>query len=98
MIPSLASLGALNLGGWTADYAIRRGVGVTRVRKTMQAVGFGGAAAAMSVLGHVENTPLAIFLMSLGICFSGLGAAGFIVQRMRVSLWGYPTQPERCRA
>lgn len=85
MIPSLFSFLALNAGGWLADYLIRQGHDKTRVRKTMQAVGFGGSAAVLAVVGYVESIPLAIALMSLGNVFGGAMAGGFGVNHLDIA-------------
>lgn len=85
MIPSLFSFLALNAGGWLADYLIRQGHDKTRVRKTMQAVGFGGSAAVLAVVGYVESIPLAIALMSLGNIFGGAMAGGFGVNHLDIA-------------
>ena len=85
MIPMLASFVALNLGGWAADHAIRRGIDVTRVRKVMQTIGFGGPALVLAGLGYVESVPLAIFLMSLGNFLGGASAGGFGVNHLDIA-------------
>lgn len=82
MIPALFSFLALNAGGWLADYLIRRGHNKTHVRKAMQAIGFGGSAAVLAVVGYVESVPLAIALMSLGNIFGGAMAGGFGVNHL----------------
>ena len=85
MIPSLFSFLALNAGGAMADKLLARGMGTTRVRKLMQAIGFGGSAAVLAVVGYVESLPLAIFLMSLGNIFGGATAGGFGVNHLDIA-------------
>jgi ACS family sodium-dependent inorganic phosphate cotransporter len=85
MIPAFFSFLALNGGGWLADNLIRRGFNKTRVRKVMQAVGFGGSAAVLAVVGYVESVPLAIALMSLGNIFGGAMAGGFGVNHLDIA-------------
>ena len=85
MIPALFSFLALNGGGWLADNLIRREFNKTRVRKTMQAVGFGGSAGVLAVVGYVESVPLAIALMSLGSVFGGAMAGGFGVNHLDIA-------------
>jgi MFS family permease len=85
MIPAFFSFLALNAGGWLADHLIRRGFNKTRVRKVMQAVGFGGSAAVLAVVGYVESVPLAIALMSLGNIFGGAMAGGFGVNHLDIA-------------
>ncbi len=85
MIPALFSFLSLNLGGWLADRMIRSGMQVTRVRKILQAVGFGGSALILAVVGYVESVPLAIALMSLGNIFGGATAGGFGVNHLDIA-------------
>jgi ACS family sodium-dependent inorganic phosphate cotransporter len=85
MIPALFSFLALNAGGWVADRWIRAGVDITRVRKTMQTIGFGGSAAVLATVGYVESVPLAIALMSLGSVFGGAMAGGFGVNHLDIA-------------
>ena len=85
MIPAVFAFLALNAGGWLADNFIRRGFNKTRVRKTMQAVGFGGFAIVLSVVGYVESAPLAIAMMSIGNIFSGALAGGFGVNHLDIA-------------
>ena len=85
MIPSLFAFVALNAGGWTADRLIRGGMNVTRVRKTMQAIGFGGAATTLALVGYVQSIPLAIAMMSLGNIFGGATAGGFGVNHLDIA-------------
>jgi ACS family sodium-dependent inorganic phosphate cotransporter len=91
MIPSLIAFFAMNAGGWVADAMIRSGMDVTRVRKIMQAVGFGGSAAVLSVVGYVESVPIAIALMSLGNLFGGATAGGFGVNHLDIAPRGAGT-------
>jgi len=85
MIPSLVSFFAMNGGGWVADRMIQSGMDVTRVRKIMQTVGFGGSAAVLAGVGYVESVPLAIALMSLGNIFGGATAGGFGVNHLDIT-------------
>lgn len=85
MIPSLFSFLALNVGGWMADTMIRNGMDVTRVRKTMQTIGFGGSAAILATVGYVESVPLAIAMMSLGNIFGGAMSGGLGVNHLDIA-------------
>lgn len=85
MIPSLVSFFAMNAGGWVADRLIQGGMDVTRVRKLMQTIGFGGFAAVLAVVGYVDSVPLAIALMSLGNIFGGATAGGFGVNHLDIA-------------
>jgi ACS family sodium-dependent inorganic phosphate cotransporter len=85
MIPALFSFIAMNSGGWLADRLIRDGMDITRVRKLMQTLGFGGSAVVLALVGYVESVPLAIFLMSLGSLFGGAAAGGFAVNHLDIA-------------
>ncbi|MGE0621094.1 MAG: ACS family MFS transporter [Pseudomonadales bacterium] len=85
MIPSLFSFLALNGGGWMADRMIRSGMDVTRVRKIMQTIGFGGSAVILALVGYVESVPLAIAMMSLGSLIGGATAGGFGVNHLDIA-------------
>ena len=85
MIPSVFAFLALNAGGWIADRMIRAGMDVSRVRKTMQTVGFGGLALILALVGYVQSVPLAIVMMSLGNIFGGAMAGGFGVNHLDIA-------------
>ena len=85
MIPSLFAFIAFNAWGWLADRIIKTGMDVTRVRKIMQSIGFGGSAAVLAVVGYVESVALAIALMSLGNIFGGAMAGGFGVNHLDIA-------------
>ena len=69
----------------TLESMIRAGMDVTRVRKIMQTIGFGGSAAVLAVVGYVESIPLAIALMSIGSVFGGATAGGFGVNHLDIA-------------
>jgi ACS family sodium-dependent inorganic phosphate cotransporter len=84
-IPSLASFLMLNVAGWTTDHLIAGGMPILRVRKIMQAIGFGGYSIILLVVGYVTSPYLAIALMTLG---AGLGAfvtGGFLVNHLDIA-------------
>ena len=85
MIPSVFAFLSMNAGGWIADRMIRGGMDVTRVRKIMQTVGFGGSAVILALVGYVQSIPLAIALMSLGNVFGGAVAGGFGVNHLDIA-------------
>ena len=85
MIPSVFAFLALNAGGWTADRMIRAGMNVSRVRRIMQTVGFGGLALVLAIVGYVQSVPLAIAMMSLGNIFGGAMAGGFGVNHLDIA-------------
>nr|WP_041626832.1 MFS transporter [Stackebrandtia nassauensis] len=75
MIPGICAVVSGWLGGWVADRAIRRGVSVTRVRKTVIVVGMvGGSVIIAAVL--VPQAWMALALLSLSyasLTFAGTG-------------------------
>jgi MFS family permease len=82
MIPALLSFLFLNVAGAVTDRLLARGFDTTRVRKTMQAVGFGGSAAVLTVVGYVQDAPTAIALMSLGSVIGAFASCGFAVNHL----------------
>jgi ACS family sodium-dependent inorganic phosphate cotransporter len=85
VIPSLFSFLFLNVAGWIADRLIKRGWDLTTARKTMQTIGFGGAALTLMFVGYIHNVPAAIALMSLGSILGGCAAGGFGVNHLDVA-------------
>ena len=85
MIPSLFAFLSLNAGGWTADRMIGAGMDVSRVRKIMQTIGFGGLALILATVGYVQSVPLAIAMMSVGNIFGGAMAGGFGVNHLDIA-------------
>jgi MFS transporter, ACS family, solute carrier family 17 (sodium-dependent inorganic phosphate cotransporter), other len=85
VIPSLCSFLFLNVGGWVTDRLIRNGWDVTRVRKTMQTVGFAGGATTLMFVGYIHDATQAIALMSLGSIIGSFGAGGFGVNHLDIA-------------
>lgn len=85
MIPSAASFLFLNVAGWVTDRLISAGHNLTRVRKLMQAIGFGGSALVLAVVGYVESVPWAIALMSLGNMLGAFGLGGWGSNHMDIA-------------
>jgi ACS family sodium-dependent inorganic phosphate cotransporter len=85
MLPNLASFLFLNVAGWVTDSLIRRGGDVTRVRKLMQTVGFGGAAVVLAVVGYVSSAPMAIALMTLGSALGAFALGGWGSNHMDIA-------------
>ncbi len=85
VVPSLCSFLALNLSGWITDRLIERGWDVTRARKTMQTIGFGGAATTLMFVGYIHDAPTAIALMSVGSVLGACAASGFGVNHLDVA-------------
>ncbi|MDP6377588.1 MAG: ACS family MFS transporter [Pseudomonadales bacterium] len=77
MIPSVASFLFLNVAGWTTDKLISHGMDVTFVRKLMQAIGFGGGALVLAVVGYVQSPMMAIALMSFGSMVGAFALGGW---------------------
>ncbi len=85
MIPHLVSFVFLNVAGNVADRMVKSGMGITRVRKTCQAIGFGGLAAALFVVGEVESAWLAITIMCIGNAVGAFVTGGFAVNHMDIA-------------
>jgi ACS family sodium-dependent inorganic phosphate cotransporter len=85
MIPHIASFVFLNIAGNVADRLIRGGMDVTRVRKLMQTIGFGGIALALLVVGEVDNVWLAIAVMATGNAIGAFVTGGFAVNHMDIA-------------
>jgi ACS family sodium-dependent inorganic phosphate cotransporter len=85
MVPHLVSFVFLNVAGQVADYWVRIGWAVTRVRKTCQAIGFGGIAVALFIVGEVESAWLAITIMCIGNALGAFVTGGFSVNHMDIA-------------
>src|SRR5215475_11742147 len=76
--PYIAMMFIGNGAAWLADDLIRRGVGITLVRKVSQTVCFCGAGLFLLLLAHTSSPALTILCITLGLgslaCFSsGMG-------------------------
>ncbi len=85
MIPHLASFVFLNVAGNIADRLIASGMDVTRVRKLMQTIGFGGISTALLIVGQVETAWMAITVMTVGNALAAFVTGGFAVNHMDVA-------------
>ncbi len=85
MLPHLVSFVFLNVAGNIADRMVRSGMGITRVRKTCQTIGFGGIAAALFIVGEVETAWLAITIMCVGNAIGAFVTGGFAINHMDVA-------------
>tara|TARA_B100000315_G_scaffold11363_1_gene10992 strand:- start:1188 stop:2222 length:1035 start_codon:yes stop_codon:yes gene_type:complete len=85
MIPHIASFFFLNIAGNVADRLIKRGMDVTRVRKTMQTIGFGGIATALMFVGEVQSAWAAIAIMATGNAIGAFVTGGFGVNHMDIA-------------
>lgn len=85
MIPHISSFIFLNFAGHLADRFIRNGMDLTRVRKMMQTIGFGGIAIALFLVGEVESAWMAIAIMAIGNALGAFVTGGFVVCHMDVA-------------
>jgi MFS family permease len=85
VVPSLCSFLALNVAGWLTDRLIERGKDVTKTRKAMQTIGFGGAATTLMFVGYIQDAPTAIALMSVGSILGACAASGFAVNHLDIA-------------
>lgn len=85
MLPHLVSFVFLNIAGNVADRMVHSGMDVTRVRKTCQAIGFGGLAAALFVVGETSTAWIAITIMCVGYALGAFVTGGFAVNHMDVA-------------
>ncbi|MGA9573017.1 MAG: MFS transporter, partial [Lysobacterales bacterium] len=85
MIPNAMSFLFMNVAGNIADRLVRRGMDVTRVRKLMQTIGFGGITIALAVVGQVHSAPMAIAVMAVGSAVGGFVMGGFVVNHMDIA-------------
>ncbi len=85
MVPHIASFFFLNIAGNIADRLIRRGMDVTRVRKLMQSIGFGGIATALLIVGEVQSAYVAIAVMTVGNAIGAFVTGGFSVNHMDIA-------------
>jgi ACS family sodium-dependent inorganic phosphate cotransporter len=77
MLPSFVSFVCLNLAGQVGDRMIASGMATRRVRKLMQGIGFGGAAATLLALTFVESAGVAVAVMCASAVLGGAASAGF---------------------
>ena len=85
MLPHLTSLVFLNVVGNYADRLVSKGLNITRVRKTMQTIAFGGLAACLLMLPVVDSVWAAIGFMCLGKVFASLNIGGHVVNHMDIA-------------
>ena len=85
MLPHICSFFAMNYAGRVADKMIGRGADVTRVRKTMQTIGFGGLCIAFMLVGEVDSVAAAIIIMCLGMTVGAFVTGGFLVNHMDIA-------------
>ncbi len=85
MIPHIASFVSLNVAGNIADRLIKSGMAITRVRKLMQTIGFGGITCALLLVAEVESVAAAIAIMATGNALGAFVTGGFAVNHMDVA-------------
>ena len=74
----------LNVAGWAADGLLRRGLTVTRVRKIMQTIGFGGPALFLALIGGVSSSFEAMLYISLASALGAFALGGFGVNHLDI--------------
>ena len=77
LIPSLFSIFSLLLGGYLADTFIKKGYKVIYVRKTVNSIGFFGAALLLYLISLQDSLISVLILLCLINFCSGIGAGGF---------------------
>ncbi len=85
MIPHVASFVFLNVAGTIADRLVSSGMAVSKVRKVMQTIGFGGIATALMIVGEVESVWMAIAIMATGNALGAFVTGGFAVNHMDIA-------------
>ena len=77
LIPSFFSIFSLLLGGYLADRFIKNGYKVIHVRKTVNSIGFFGAAILLYLISLQDSLISILILLCLINFCSGIGAGGF---------------------
>ena len=77
LIPSFFSIFSLLLGGYLADRFIKKGYKVIHVRKTVNSIGFFGAAILLYLISLQDSLISVLALLCLINFCSGIGAGGF---------------------
>ena len=78
LVPCLVAIISLILGGYLADYLIKKGHKVINVRKLVNSIGFFGSAICLYYISSVDSLLIAVILLCLinvcsGICSGGFG-------------------------
>jgi MFS family permease len=84
-IPYATAFASFSLSGVLADRLSAKGWDRTRLRKSMQVVGFGGPALMLLLVTFVDTAPAAISLMAMGNLFLGFSAGGFTVNHLDIA-------------
>ena len=85
MMPHIALFLCMNISGLVADRLIGAGMTITRVRKLMMIIGFGGSIIALLLVGQVESAVGAIAIMTIGSAIGGFAVSGFFVNHMDIA-------------
>lgn len=85
MMPHIALFLCINLSGVVADRLIGGGMTITRVRKLMMLIGFGGSITALLLVGEVESAVAAITIMTIGSALGAFAVSGFFVNHMDIA-------------
>ncbi len=84
MLPHLAPMAGLLTMGYFSDRLLARVKNVTRLRKVMQTIAFGGLAACLLGVAEVTSATAAIGLMCLGKIFGSFGMGGHSVNHLDI--------------
>lgn len=85
MAPHIASFIFLNVAGNIADRLVKGGMAVTKVRKLMMTIAFGGITTSLLLVGQVEDAVTAIAIMSAGSALGAFVTGGFSVNHMDIA-------------
>lgn len=83
--PWLSMFAVGTFAGWFADRLVKRGVDLTLIRKTMQVLGLGGAAAFMLAARDVSSVNLAFALMCGALGTLSFTWAGFLPNHLEIA-------------
>lgn len=85
MMPHIAAFIFLNVAGNVADRLVKGGMSVTRVRKLMMTIAFGGIATSLALVGLVEDAVTAIAIMTVGSALGAFAVPGFFINHMDIA-------------
>ena len=85
MMPHIALFLFINISGVVADRLIDGGMTITRVRKLMMLIGFGGSITALLLVGQAESAIVAISIMTVGSILGAFAVSGFFVNHMDIA-------------
>lgn len=76
VLPWLAMFCSANIGGLIADSLSARGVSLTKVRKSMQTIGFLGPATFLALVSTTTSPMLAVAYMTFALAFGSFAQSG----------------------